>query len=182
MKKVVLLLSLTLISCFTEPKKQETIKTNVDNAVFKNKSDEIIDNLSSPISSNQTVEDIVDNLFLETFDSQSEIINHYDGCGCYFSRNKDDFLSGNKNVFFGTFLGEQGSEIELIINNKIEKLTFVKKQKVEFKIYYKYSNSQHIATMELSEEDIEAEEGVYMFGNIIIDNKYISPLFGICGC
>ena len=121
-------------------------------------------------------------LFLETFDSNSEITSHYDGCGCYFSTTKDGFIAGNKNVFYGTILGEESSEIELIIEGKIEKLLFKEKQKVGLDNYYKYANSKHIASIKLVEEDIEAEEGVFLSGEIIVDKKYISRLFGICGC
>ena len=36
--------------------------------------------------------------------------------------------------------------------------------------------------IKIVEEDIEAEEGVFLSGEIIVDKKYISRLFGICGC
>lgn len=183
MKNVItILFSILLISCFSEPKKEVQKETYTPVTSDNKPTDSVVDSLPSTRDEDINIKEYVDNLFLETFDSNSEITSHYDGCVCYFSTTKDGFIAGNKNVFYGTILGEESSEIELIIEGKIEKLLFKEKQKVGLDNYYKYANSKHIASIKLVEEDIEAEEGVFLSGEIIVDKKYISRLFGICGC
>lgn len=150
MKKVfIIAISFLLISCFTEPKKMEEKVSKIENVIIEKEIAEDKDTLPSQIESSINGEDYAKSITVKTFDSKCKIYNHYDGCGSYFASTKEDFYAGDKNVFYGTLLGKEGAEIELLINDKIEKLIFVEKEKADFKVYYKYANSEHEATMEL---------------------------------
>ncbi len=180
-KLLILILCFLFISCFTEPKKAEEKPDKIENVIVEKEVEEIKDTLPIPIESNMTGEDFAKRILIKTFDSKSEIYNHYDGCGCYFASTEEDFYAGDKNVFYGTLLGEEGSDIELLINDKIEKLIFDSKEKTDSEVYYKYTNSQHEAIIKLKKENV-IEEGLYLSGSIIVDKIYISGLFGRCGC
>jgi hypothetical protein len=186
----IILISFLFTSCFIEPKKIENEVQKNENDILKN--EDFISN-EKFLEKNKTLDSIFkpmpgvdeylyEDFYLKQFDLSSEITKHYSGCGCYFSNNKKNYISRNKNVFFGTILGNEGSNIELIIEKKIVKLFFIKEEKYESEIYYKYANSKHEATIKLKNENTIDKEVEYLTGIIVVDNKYISELFGRCGC
>ncbi|WP_026710758.1 hypothetical protein [Flavobacterium filum] len=181
-KRLIVISSFLFISCFTEPKKAEEKEDKIENVIVEKEVEEIEYAQPLQIESKISGEDFAKSILIKTFDSNSEIYNHYDGCGCYFASTKEDFYAGDKNVFFGTFLGEKDSNIELLINDKTERLFFDGKDEVDSEVYYKYTNSQHEALIKLKKENIESEEGLYLSGGIIVDKIYVSGLFGRCGC
>lgn len=188
MKKVFLIIiSFLFISCFTEPKKEEKIIENNTETNYEYKEDKAFDSDSfqDSAAANPTyqVEKEHDKLPLETFESSSDIYSHYEGCGCYFSTDKDNFIAGKKYVFFGDLLGKEGNSIELIIDGKIEKLFYEGSKKTsETQLVFAYSNNNHLVGIILERENIENEEATYWSGSISVDNKYFSLVFGMCGC
>lgn len=170
------------MSCFTEPKKEETNTPKIEILEPKKQVVNTQDTLLKETKPTTKVEDIIDNMLVETFDYTSEIINHYNGCVCNFSTTRESFIDGKMIVFYGNTLGTENSSIEIMINNKIERLYFVKKENADDKVYYRYSNSEHEATMELKKEENDGDDFLYLSGGIIVDEKRISGLFGVCKC
>lgn len=183
-KAFTLILSFLLVSCFTEPKKEEN-KTEIEYEEPEydyGKTEEESDSLAIPV---EIVEEVKKDktIPLQTFDVNSRIYSDYDGCGCYFSIDKDNYIAGKKFVFFGELLGKEGNSIELIIDDKIEKLYYEGSKKTsDTQLVFAYSNSNHLAGIIIERENIENEETTFWSGSISVDNKLFSLIFGMCGC
>lgn len=175
-----------LISCFSEPKKE--IKNNYyDKQIIEKQKENKYNNIPKTDSSYKLkyrpIEGTNNYITLETFENDSKIYSDYEGCGCYFSIDKDNFIADKKYVFFGEILGKNGNSIELIIDNKIEKLFCEgSKETSNNRFVTTYSNSKHLVAIALKRENIENEETTYWSGSITVDNKYFSLIFGMCGC
>jgi len=176
---LILFICFFLNSCLTEPKKDIKIEPKTE---LKN--DLKIEKQTTDTKVNKKEDDVLDKTIpLQTFENESEIYSHFDGCGCYFSNNKDNFIVGKENVFFGEIVGKEGSIIELLIDGNIEKLIYDVSTITETKQYILiYKNSKHSASIILTKENLKQEETVFFSGSITVDEKYFSLLFGRCGC
>lgn len=188
-KHLLVALTLLFLSCFTEPKKKEVTVTAIPGVTSN--SEVISDTAVVPILETNVVDTVNINtegekdngrIQLETFEKNSDIYSRYDGCGCYFSIDKDNFIVGKKNVFFGEIFDKK-STIELIIDGQVEKLTSDRcKLSKDGQIFYVFINSKYTAVVILEKQTIEEEESVFLSGSININNKYFSTVFGRCGC